>query len=87
MSLYVHELLSRCLVKAKGGYVPCKGTVVCASQVCAAFKFPFIPLLHLIRRSHRNASHLFFAACVERSAPTIFLITVKTYDLEDTHRR
>lgn len=87
MSLQVHKLLSRSLVKAAGGYVPCKGTAVCASQVCAAFKFPFIPLLHLICRSHRNASHLFFAACVECSAPTIFLIAIKTHDLEDTHRR
>lgn len=87
MSLQVHKFVIRSIVKAKGGYVPCKGTVVCASQVCAAFKSPFIPLFHLIRRSHRNASHLFFAACVERSAPTIFLIAVKTHDLEDTHRR
>ena len=66
---------------------PVKEQLYVRPKYVLPLNFLLFPLLHFIRRSHRNASHLFFAACVERSAPTVFLIAIKTYDLEDTHRR
>lgn len=88
MSLCVYKfiiLLVTALLSRRVACVPCKGTIVCASQICDAFKFLIYSLLHLIRRSHRDASHLFFATCVERSAPAVFFLAVKAYNLEHAH--
>ena len=73
------------LSRRKVGMCLVKGQLYVRPKYVLPLNFLLFLLLHLIRRSHRNASHFFFAACVERSTPTVFLIAIKTYDLEITH--
>ena len=42
-------------------------------------------LFHLVSSTHRDAGNLFFTRRIECSAPTIFLVAVKSYNLKDAH--
>ena len=86
LCVYVHELVSNSIVKVKSGVCcPVKEQLYVHLKYAMYFSSLFTLLLHLIRRSHRDASHLFFAACVERSAPAVLFLAVKTHNLEHAH--